>query len=140
MLATLAFTTFAVQAGGLDWDAAVQVLALLEGRDCEGAAASSQLGLLREAAVRRLLHLLGSLDAMLNDEEQRERFCQLPLDVLEVGTAAQTLRLHTCSSCTFHSEAKPSDMYVISCRPIACSTQALYPSDDLGVDCEETGV
>lgn len=134
LLTTAACTTFAVQAGGLDWDAAVRVLALVEGRGCEGAAASSQLDLLREAALCRLLHLLGSLDAMLNDEEQRERFCQLPLDVLEVGTAAQTLRLHAASSSTSNSEPNASSYcsYVRNQLPArlshACCRLCTYPT------------
>jgi len=81
------------QANELGWDVCSLALLLSAGKECEGKAAAAALGTLRAALRRRLLQLLGKLDVVLNTPKQLERFCGLPLTVLEVRAVGFACRL-----------------------------------------------
>ena len=75
-----------------------EVLVLCAGKQCEDESATAALAGLRHAVADRLVLLVGNLDAMLNDEEQLARFCELHWSVLEVGAAGkQPLSGHALS-------------------------------------------
>ncbi len=131
---SLLLVVLSTQADQLCWDKTVQALALVDGMECEDADASSQLDLLRQAAVGRLVQLLGSLDDMLNDEDRRQRFCLLPIVALEVRDGA--LQCIWCRK----AASSPRIPQLCTHRAAPPLPQALYASDDLTVNFEETGV
>lgn len=76
------------QASGISWQDAINQLAALDGKECEGPAAARALATLRCALRGRLLKLLGRVDDALNDDVQTTIIGALPLSVLEVSKAA----------------------------------------------------
>ena len=72
-----------LQLAGVSLELLNEVLVLCTGKECEEESAATALAALRRLLAERLVQLLGSLDAMLNDAPLLAGFCKLHWSVLE---------------------------------------------------------